>query len=276
MEHAALDDPVQQLIAAVNDELVAALRRADALRAEAEAAREAVQSAAEERLRFFQYANHDMRSPLAVMLGQVQLAQRRLARGEYDHIATSLQKIELQARRLAELTDRVLRLSQVGGDRAESQLLDLAAVVTRSVERFRGSSSRHRISGEEIEAPLMVNADPREFDDLLENLLSNAVKYSPEGGAITVTARASRESDGPMAVVRVSDEGHGIPEEHQPLLFEPFYRAPQAREVSGSGLGLAICADILARHDGRIWLEESSEHGSVFAFAIPLASSPDA
>ncbi|MDQ3345499.1 MAG: HAMP domain-containing histidine kinase [Chloroflexota bacterium] len=270
-EEQAGEDRVRELIAAVNDELVNALRRADALRVEADAAREAVQSAAEERLRFFQYANHDMRTPLAVMLGLVQLARRRVAKGDYSDTASALEKIEAQVERLTELTDRAFRLTEKEGS-APDQVVDLSTIATEAVYRLRDNNASYRIDLREIGTPLPVMGDPGELADVLENLVLNAVKYSPEGGAVTVSAEIQREPDRSMALVRVTDEGAGIPEEHQPLLFEAFYRAPAARGVPGSGLGLAICADVIARHEGRIWLEHSSDQGSTFAFVVPLVA----
>lgn len=270
------DDRTQQLIAAVNEELVAALRRADALRAEADAAREAVQQASEERIRFFQYANHEMRSPLGVLLGQIQLARRWAAKGDHERVASSLAKVERSALRLVALSDRALRLTELEGRPGEFELMDLVVVSAEAVERFRGSSERHRFSSSPPDGPLLVRGRRVEIEEVLENLLSNAVKYSVDGGVITVGVEAaSAEADRPMAVVRVHDHGTGIPEEHQHLLFQPFYRAPHTSQLPGSGLGLAICAEILTQHGGRIWLEQSSGHGSTFAFAMPLASGAD-
>lgn len=271
-EGRAGEDRVRELIAAVNDELVNALRRADDLRAEAEAARAALQSAAEERLRFFQYANHNMRTPLAVMLGQIELARRRVARGDFSDTAGALEKIEVQVRRLTELTDRVFRLTESEDAVPEFQVLDLSTILAEAVHRLCDVSPQHRIALREMGAPLPIRGDRGQLADVVENLVSNALKYSPRGGAITVSAEMQSEGDRAVALVRVTDEGDGIPEDHRPLLFEPFYRAPQAREIPGSGLGLAICADIIGRHAGRIWLEHSSDQGSTFAFVIPLTS----
>ena len=253
-------DRVQQLIAAVNDELITALRRADLLRVEAEAAREALQQAAVERIRFFQYASHEMRSPLAVLLGRTQIAQRKLARGEHADLADALHQIEAQVMRLRDLTDRLLRLTQPDENAPAPERIDLADLIHTAVERFRGSSERHRFVLDSTEQSLPMHGHPLELEEVLENLLSNATKYSPEGGVISVGASVAPDApDGPIVVVRVTDEGPGIPEEHRPLLFEPFYRAPAVNDVPGSGLGLSICAEILRRHGGRIWLEDRGD-----------------
>lgn len=264
-------DRVQQLIAAVNDELITALRRADLLRVEAEAAREALQQAAAERVRFFQYASHEIRSPLTVLLGRTQIAQRKLARGEHADLADSLRQIEAQAVRLRDLTDRLLRLTQPEENAPAPERIDLADLIDAAVERFRGSSERHRFVLEPTEQSLPIHGHPVELEEVLENLLSNATKYSPEGGVVSVRPSVAADApDGPIVVVRVTDQGPGIPEEHRPLLFEPFYRAPSVNDVPGSGLGLSICAEILRRHSGRIWLEDTSEEGTTFAFGLPL------
>jgi signal transduction histidine kinase len=113
---------------------------------------------------------------------------------------------------------------------------------------------------------------------VLYNLLDNAVKYSPEGGQVVVEAKLS----GDFAVVGVSDEGLGIPEEERGTLFERFRRGVSARKrgIGGSGLGLAICKGIVEAHGGTIWVEspapgrsrESANPGSVVSFTLPLAS----
>ena len=102
--------------------------------------------------------------------------------------------------------------------------------------------------------------------EVLENLLSNAVKYSPQGGAVTV--EIGREKDN--AVIRVRDEGLGVPEEERGQIFERFFRASVAKPYGGVGLGLYISKEIVNRMGGDIVLESSGGKGSVFRVSLPL------
>ena len=98
------------------------------------------------------------------------------------------------------------------------------------------------------------------------NLIDNAIKYTPEGGKISVML----ENTGNHIICKISDTGIGIPEEHQPHIFERFYRVEKERVVpSSTGLGLAICRQIVERHGGSIRAEKGP--GGRFIFTVPLA-----
>jgi signal transduction histidine kinase len=113
-----------------------------------------------------------------------------------------------------------------------------------------------------------VRGDAALLNRVMTNLLSNAVKYTPEGGRVTVHAQ-QKDDD---LEVKVVDTGRGIPTEALPHLFERFYRVPGSEEESeGTGLGLNIVKSIVEKHDGEIWVESQVDHGSTFAFTLPLS-----
>ena len=124
-----------------------------------------------------------------------------------------------------------------------------------------------------------VNVDRQLFMQILVNLIDNAIKYTPDGGAITVSAKISArdgtegaEISSEEIILSVADTGIGIPMESQLRVFERFYRvdAGRAREMGGTGLGLAIAKHIALSHNGRIWLESTLGQGSIFSVAVPL------
>ena len=124
-----------------------------------------------------------------------------------------------------------------------------------------------------------VNVDQQLFMQIFVNLIDNAIKYTPDGGAITVSAETysierTEGADIPLdeIILRVEDTGIGIPMESQPRVFERFYRVDEgrAREMGGTGLGLAIVKHIALSHNGRIWLESTLGQGSIFYVAVPL------
>jgi signal transduction histidine kinase len=125
-----------------------------------------------------------------------------------------------------------------------------------------------RISLKRPAGSVPVLGDPARIAQILDNLLSNAVKYSGPADPIEVLLTSERNE----AQVRVSDHGIGVPEDERDLLFTPFYRTTRTVKMSGSGLGLHISKRLTERHGGRMWLEATSSAGSVFAFALPLAS----
>jgi len=116
-----------------------------------------------------------------------------------------------------------------------------------------------------------LRGNPIRLRQLLDNLLSNAVKYSPRGSTINVSLQAEDS----QIIVRVSDQGAGIPQSEQARIFEKFYRASNVPDqVGGSGLGLAIVKSIVDSHQGRIWVESAIEKGSTFFVVLP-AHTPD-
>jgi len=102
--------------------------------------------------------------------------------------------------------------------------------------------------------------------EILENLISNAVKYSPRGGTVTVEIGRS----GDHAIVRVRDEGIGIPEDERARIFDRFFRTTVAKPYGGVGLGLYISKEIAERLGGELTLESSGPSGSVFRLSLPL------
>jgi signal transduction histidine kinase len=118
----------------------------------------------------------------------------------------------------------------------------------------------------------MINGNVRVLGQVMDNLISNAIKYTQEGGWIAVGA----EVEHGYVVVRVADNGIGIPPADQPYIFDRFYRVKSERTagISGTGLGLAIVKTAIEKHKGRVWVESKPVQGSVFCFVLP-ALPPD-
>ncbi len=182
-----------------------------------------------------------------------------------------LRKARIRTKALAALINDLLDMSRldVGKFALELEDLDLASVVQRTVEEYP-SDADHAIRVVSDGGALPVTGDPRRIVEVLENLLSNAVKYSPEGGGVTV--EIGREED--QAVVRIRDEGLGIPEAERGQIFERFFRTSVAKPYGGVGLGLYISREIVTRMGGDIRLEASGGDGSVFRVSLPLQRVP--
>jgi len=112
-----------------------------------------------------------------------------------------------------------------------------------------------------------VAADKLRLHQVLNNLIGNAIKFTPEGGAVTISA-AKRKNE---VVVSVKDTGRGVPKELRDKLFTRFFQAhPMVGEAEGFGLGLAISKEIVEAHGGSIWFESEEGEGSRFSFAVPI------
>jgi signal transduction histidine kinase len=212
---------------------------------------------------------HELRAPLTVMRGQAQLARRYLDK-KPERVLPAIDSAIAQMDRMARLISELLNQS-----RLSANALSLNVVAFDLVEAVAGAKARHeyeettRIRFERPAAAVAVRGDPTRIAQILDNLLDNALKYSPASSpiAISLTVR-----DG-EAHVRVADEGIGIPTDGRARLFTPFYRTSRTTDIPGTGLGLHISQQLAARHGGRLWLETSSDAGSVFALALPLKKS---
>jgi signal transduction histidine kinase len=116
----------------------------------------------------------------------------------------------------------------------------------------------------------LVNADSPRVEAVIRNLIENAVKYSPPEAGISLSAQAENGH----VVVRVADQGPGIPVDLRTKVFDRFFRieAGLTRQTGGAGLGLAICKGFVEAHGGRIWVD-ATETGAVFAFTLPAVVS---
>ena len=220
---------------------------------------------------FVANVSHEFKTPLTAIQG---FAETLLTGGLDDpqNRQRFLEIIRDHARRLARLTDDLLKLSLI-----EAGKLDLEFRPVTVAELIDSCVETARLKAEEKQQTLLVECpaglppvrgDFRRLQDVLQNLLDNAVQYTPAGGRITVRAQAANGT----VMITVSDTGIGIPLADQARIFERFYRvdAARSRAVGGTGLGLAISRHIVEAHGGRIWVESAVGQGSDFHFALPI------
>jgi signal transduction histidine kinase len=221
-----------------------------------------------QRTEFFSVASHEIKTPITAIQLQLDLAQRLHEGGQHARVGEMLRRALTRTRDLAELVNDLLTVSRIDAGRfgVEPIDLDLATVARDAAENFP-TDETHPIRVSAPATPVVVRADRRRIVETVENLLSNAVKYSPEGGAIDIEVCA----EGGRAVLRVRDHGIGVPPEEHAYIFERFFRTSRARSFGGVGLGLYISREIVERHGGSLELESSSEGGSTFTVALPLA-----
>jgi signal transduction histidine kinase len=240
---------------------------------------------------FLATASHDLRAPLTVTMGSVDLATgrfERLAAAVLAHTPDpDLAKQVAAARRCLDETsqsvDRLARLvallydtSLVHAGQLELQRVpcDLSAVVRENVEALRLANPQRTIDLQVLAAgPVVpVVADADRIGQVVTNYLTNALKYSPEDQAVAVRVDVP---GGGAARVTVADHGPGLPPREHERIWQKFYRAEGVRVQSGSGsglgLGLHICKTIVEAHGGQVGVESALGKGSTFWFTLPLA-----
>ena len=220
---------------------------------------------------FLAMASHDMRTPLAVILANLQLARRRLAGQGGEARTDVIQNLDAAERTTHKLTGLVGELMDISILRSGQPLplsretVDLATLAEGTADEYRRLSAEYVIDTR-LEQGVIGDWDATRIERVLRNLLDNALKYSPDGGTVEVVVRSE---DG-WAVAEVTDHGVGIPEDELPLLFEKFHRGSNTRDLRGTGLGLAGSRAVVQQLGGTIEVRSRLSEGSTFVLRLPL------
>jgi len=219
------------------------------------------------RKEFVANASHELRSPLTVIAGYLEMLANEPALD--PAVAGPLQEMRRQATRMTGIIEDLLALSRLEADEGPVEGVDVD--VAHLLEQLRrdaqaGSSPAPDVQLQ-VESASRLRADPALVQSAFANLLDNAAKYSPPGGTITVRWW----TDAAGAHLAVQDHGIGIAAEHLPRLTERFYRvdAGRSRATGGSGLGLAIVKHVLQRHGGSLEIVSAEGQGSTFTCHFP-------
>ncbi len=241
--------------------------------------------------RFLADAAHQLKTPLAGLRTQAELAAREIDTGSADPQALkhSLQQIALSSERAAHMVNQLLSMARAE-DREQAlrkSRFNLAELVVEVVRDFVPKAMDKRIDlgyeGPEDPASTELTGLPVLLREMVRNLVDNALQYTPAGG--TVTARVTTDPFGQVLVLQVEDNGPGIPESEREMVFHAFYRA-LGTQVDGSGLGLAIVREVAVHHDADVSLGHAVDRstgmapgfgpGALFTVRIPLRADPEA
>jgi heavy metal sensor kinase len=230
-----------------------------------------VQEAFERQRRFTGDASHQLRTPLTVMLGQLEVSLRRDRPAEEYRRVLAL--IEDQAGRLRRIVEALLFLARADADAdlAALELVDLNAWLDQHLQGWSGHARAGDLQRFGATAdPIAVRVQSLLLGQLLDNLLENAFKYSLPGTPVMVALR----HDATSAVLEVQDAGPGIAADELPHIFEPFYRGASARHQPGGGvgLGLAVARRIATALGGTLRVDSAPGRGSRFTLRLPAAS----
>ncbi|GMU41619.1 MAG: hypothetical protein AMXMBFR23_24850 [Chloroflexota bacterium] len=208
--------------------------------------------------------SHELKTPLTSIQGFSQAIVDGI--GGDPKEAASL--IHTEAERIRVLVDDLLYLSEIesGTLRLDFEEVDLDAVLTGTLQRFRFQAEEREVALESSLAGGSVRADGRRLEQVFANLMDNAIRFTPPGTPVRVTAKAV--SGG--ALVEVHNGGDPIPEEAQARVFDRFYQVDRARSSGPHrGLGLSIVSELVQAHGGSVSVESTAERGTTFSVFLP-------
>ncbi|MBN1565948.1 MAG: GAF domain-containing protein [Anaerolineae bacterium] len=218
--------------------------------------------------------SHDLRSPLQLVYGYAEMLSQGMLGDMNEAQIDVLDKMMTRAHAIEMITRDIMAAKNISRDMLDLQPVELNALCQQAVIDLKLlNENRPELHFETALAPgkLLIEADYVRLSRVLDNLLGNAAKFSPEGGLITLRTERSYqlETGKDCAVIRISDQGIGIPTDKIPFIFESFYRV-QKKTFEGSGLGLYIVQQIVNAHYGAIQVESELGVGSTFIVTLPL------
>lgn len=222
-----------------------------------------------QQIRFVDDASHELRTPIAVIQGYVNMLDR-WGKNDEKVLQEAITAIQTESDHMKTLVDQLLFLARgdMGRQRFHRETVDLEQMLTEIRDESLLIDDAHPYSLH-IDSPCSLQADPAMLKQAVRILVDNAAKYTPAGGAISL--RLQRESG--SVLISVQDEGRGIAASDAEHVFERFYRGDKARTTSGgSGLGLSIAKWIVDQHGGTIRLISYEGLGSRFSICFPLSS----
>lgn len=228
------------------------------------------------------FVSHDLGNPLAAIRVATAVLLKRLdpAGAEGRHVAGIREAVDQAQRLIRDLLD--IQKAEAGKLALHFEKLDIRPLIQEAVDTLQPLISEKRLdlttparAGSPDGAPLFVRADRDRLLQVLGNMIGNAVKFSPDGGAIEVTALRAVDD----IVVSIRDEGPGIAQDELPQIFDRYFQSGQASQAApsgrvvkvGHGLGLAIVQVITKAHGGRAWAESTLGAGSTFFLSIPAS-----
>lgn len=223
---------------------------------------------------FISIASHELRTPISTLKLQTQLIERDLKKSDERRISKEsaqefIALFHRQIDRLTELVEAMLDVSRISGGKLslEVRQFDLSHLLRETVESLQLQADKSAVFFQmDFPESLLIAADRRRIEQVVENVLTNALKYG-DGKPVTIRVYSLNS----QAVVEVEDQGIGIGEEYLDRIFERFERAISPRNISGLGLGLYIARQIARAHGGTITVKSKLGYGSTFTIKIPLA-----
>ena len=222
---------------------------------------------------FVSLASHQLRTPLTAIKWEIEilLAEQfgRINKGQKKY----LEKLYHASQRMIDLVNALLNVSRIelGTLAIESEPINLFEIADSVLDELSAQIKEKELQIEKSydkNLPI-INADPQLMRIVFQNLLSNSVKYTPDSGTISLTI----EKKEPNVLIKVSDNGYGIPRVQQSQIFKKLFRADniKSKDPDGTGLGLYIVKSVVEQSGGKIWFESKENKGTTFYVVVPLS-----
>ena len=241
----------------------------DDLRIRASQLAEAYQKLAEQemaRREFLSNVAHELRTPLMVATGYLQMLQKGLMSG--DQLTAGIDTVARNVQQIATLVNDILFLQEMELVLPEFQAVNMNEVAGHVIDQYKSKASARGVRLRFIPIPNLppVSGDSKSLERALMALIDNAIKFSPRGGDVEV--RMSQKDD--QVIVAVEDHGIGIPEENMPRIFSRFYHLDRSGDdlFGGIGLGLAITRQVIEQHHGSLDVTSTPGKGSTFTLTL--------
>jgi signal transduction histidine kinase len=223
---------------------------------------------------FVSLVSHELRSPMAAVIGAARTLQERWRQLSHDQREAFLALIADETNRLASLIGDVLDTSRIEAGTFSYSFtdVDLSRLVRDAVSAAEIGQDEVRVRANVSDSLPVIRGDHERLRQVLTNLIDNAVKYSPTGDEVQVTA----QPENGVVRITVTDRGPGIASEQQRLIFEKFGRADVNSSGSkpGTGLGLFIARSIAEAHGGTLDVHSRLDEGATFTLTLPLSATP--
>jgi signal transduction histidine kinase len=212
---------------------------------------------------------HEIRTPLASLTAAAYILMRpEISDERRAHI---IQTMQLEINRLSDMASSFLDLARLESGRARFQFapVDIGEILEECSIVFKGKfeEKKQEFSLITPDNPVRVSADRDKLKQVVLNLLSNANKYTPQGGKISLESISTYDE----IIIKVGDNGRGIPAQYLPHLTEKFYRVPSSEsDTQGTGLGLFICKHIIDAHGGKIGIDSTEGQGTTVTVRLPF------
>jgi PAS domain S-box-containing protein len=223
---------------------------------------------------FLSIASHELKTPVTSVKAFLQALEQRMGKPEQFDFKKNKEYMQLsikQVDRLSSIINDLLDITRINKGNLEYnfKIMSIGPIVAEVVERMSVSFPSHIIACKLQDLTAKVRVDTLRFEQVLTNLITNAVKYSPPGSVIDV----STYSEGNQIFIAIKDQGMGISEDEQKLIFNRYYRTKDAisSKVSGIGIGLYIVSQLIEAHNGTLTVQSSQGRGSTFIISLPKA-----
>lgn len=218
---------------------------------------------------FIAVASHELKTPVTSITSYSELLLGYLEKAKEEKGAQLAAKLKIQVEKMGRLVNDLLDVSKIstGQMDLEKETFSIKEFLIKCIEDLQLLSPKHNLILEEFNDH-MIYADKERLEQVIINIVLNGVKYSPGSTPVIISPEITSD----ILLVRIKDNGIGMPERTMEKVFDRFYRGDDiiSSNYPGLGLGLFIAAEIIKKHAGKLWVKSKEQQGTEFGFSIPL------